>query len=156
MLKIDIPGFGDAGLKYLVSDFSGTLSVDGIVAPETIALLNEIANILEIHVLTSDTHGTARKALSDLECQLSILTGDDHDVQKKDYVTGLGAEQVIAFGNGNNDAQMLSAAKIGVAVCLSEGCSIKALSASDITVKSIRDAIDLVRFPNRLKATLRI
>ena len=29
MFKIDIPGFGVVRLEHLVSDFTGTLSVDG-------------------------------------------------------------------------------------------------------------------------------
>ncbi len=29
MFELDIPGFGSVRLEYLVSDFTGTLSVDG-------------------------------------------------------------------------------------------------------------------------------
>ena len=29
MFKVDIPGFGSVKLEHLVSDFTGTLSVDG-------------------------------------------------------------------------------------------------------------------------------
>ena len=33
MLELDIPGFGLVRLEHLVSDFTGTLSVDGRLLP---------------------------------------------------------------------------------------------------------------------------
>ena len=50
---------------------------------------------------------------------------------------------------------MLKAAKIGVAVCLNEGCAADAVTSSDIFVSSIADGLDLFLNPKRLKATLR-
>ena len=34
MYSVDIPGFGEVRVEYLVSDFTGTLSVDGALLPE--------------------------------------------------------------------------------------------------------------------------
>ncbi len=42
MLEIDIPGFGLIKLKHLVSDFTGTLSVDGKLLPGLKQRLNKI------------------------------------------------------------------------------------------------------------------
>ena len=33
MLEVDIPGFGQVNLKHLASDFTGTLSMHGGLAP---------------------------------------------------------------------------------------------------------------------------
>ena len=44
--------------------------------------------------------------------------------QKMDYVTHLGAENVIALGQGANDAKMLKEAAIGIAVMSLEGLAI--------------------------------
>jgi hypothetical protein len=33
MYSVDIPGFGEVNLEVLVSDFTGTLSVDGVLLP---------------------------------------------------------------------------------------------------------------------------
>ena len=33
MYSVDIPGFGEVKVEYLVSDFTGTLSVDGELLP---------------------------------------------------------------------------------------------------------------------------
>jgi soluble P-type ATPase len=51
---------------------------------------------------------------------------------------------------------MLRAAKLGIAVCLKEGCSKRATEAAQIFVKSPLDAIDLLLSPKRLIATLRV
>lgn len=155
MFELDIPGFGFLRLQHLVSDFTGTLSVDGKLLPGVREKLNKISNSLTIHILTADTFGMARAELEGVNCEIHILTGEDHDIQKEEYVKTLGAENVIAFGNGNNDRRMLRAAKVGIAVCLNEGCSIDALKSADIFVLSPIDALDLLLSPKRLKATLR-
>ncbi|MFN3740784.1 MAG: HAD family hydrolase [Thermodesulfovibrionales bacterium] len=155
MFELDIPGFGSVRLEHLVSDFTGTLSVDGKLIPGVRERLNELSKLLKIHILTADTFGRAREELKDIKCEVHILEGEDHDLQKEEYVKKLGPELVIAFGNGNNDRRMLKTAKIGVAVMLDEGCSMDALSSADIVVKSIIDGLDLLLNPKRLKATLR-
>ena len=120
MFELDIPGFGLIRLEHLVSDFTGTMSVDGKLMPGVKEKLNEIAQILKVHILTADTFGMAKAELEGVKCDIHILTGEKHDAQKNHYITNLGAEGVIAFGNGNNDRLMLKTAKIGIAVCLKE------------------------------------
>jgi hypothetical protein len=43
MLEIDVPGFGMVKLGHLVSDFTGTLSVDGQLIPKVDSRLNKLA-----------------------------------------------------------------------------------------------------------------
>lgn len=155
MFQIDIPGFGPVRLENLVSDFTGTLSVDGRLLPGVRERLNMIAKSLKVHVLTADTFGKARVELEGVNCEIHILEGENHDVQKEEYVKKLGAESVVALGNGNNDRRMLKMARIGIAVCLGEGCAVDALKSADITVNTPLDALDLLLNPKRLKATLR-
>jgi P-type E1-E2 ATPase len=155
MFDLDIPGFGRIQLEHFVSDFTGTLSVDGKLLPGVKERLNKIAKLLNVHVLTADTFGKARAELKGVSCEMHILQGAAVDKQKEDFVYKLGAEGVIALGNGNNDRRMLKAAKIGIAICLHEGCSKDALVSADIFVKSPVDAFDLLLSPKRLTATLR-
>lgn len=155
MVDLDIPGFGHIRLEHLVSDFTGTLSVDGRLMPGVKEHLNRIAESLQIHILTADTFGMAKAELETVKCDIHILTGDNHDVQKQSYVNDLVPDKVITFGNGNNDRLMLKAARIGVAVCLNEGCAIDAITSANILVTSTIDALDLLLHPKRLKATLR-
>ncbi|MEW6214921.1 MAG: HAD hydrolase family protein [Nitrospirota bacterium] len=155
MFEIDIPGFGFVRLKHLVSDFTGTLSVDGRLLQGVRGQLNEIAKFLKVHILTADTFGKAKEELNGINCEIHILSGEDHDVQKEEYVKKLGAESVVAFGNGNNDRKMLKAARIGIAVSQGEGCAVDAIMAADIHVTSADIGLDLLLHPKRCKATLR-
>ncbi len=155
MLELSIPGFGEIRLKHLVLDFTGTLSVDGKILDGVKERLQKISEFMEIHVLTADTFGTAERELKEIECTLKILGQERQDVQKEDYVRGLGADNVIAIGNGNNDRRMLRVSKIGIAVIEGEGCSVDALLAANIVVRDARDALDLILNPKRMKATLR-
>lgn len=155
MFELDIPGFGFVRLEHLVSDFTGTLSVDGRLLLGVKGQLNKIAKFLKVHILTADTFGMAKGELKGINCEMHIIEGEDHDVQKEKYVKRLGADKVVAIGNGNNDRKMLKVARIGIAVCLPEGCSTDVVTSGDILVTSPIDAFDLLLNPKRLKATLR-
>jgi soluble P-type ATPase len=155
MLELAIPGFGPVLLHHLVSDFTGTLSVDGELLPGVKEKLNETAGILDVHILTADTFGKARHELQGVRCDIRILTGESHDIQKEEFVQKLGPGSVMALGNGNNDRRMLKAARVGIAVCLAEGCSTDAIISANLVVSSPIDALNLIFNPKRMKATLR-
>ena len=155
MILCAIPGCGDLRLEHCVLDFSGTLSEDGWLLPGVRERLELLADKVCVHILTADTHGGAARELEGLPCLVRFLASGDHTAAKRRYVEGLGAEGVLAIGNGNNDVGMLRAARIGVAVCLAEGCSGEAAAVADILVRSPLDALDLLLKPNRLVATLR-
>ena len=155
MIRIDIPGFGSVKLEHLVIDFSGTLSVDGRIVPGVREQLNSLAESVTVHVLTADTHGKALSELEGIDCKTILLEIENQDGQKEDFVKRLGVETVAAIGNGNNDRKMLAVARVGIAVCLAEGCAVDCLSGADVLVFSATDALDLLLKPNRLKATLR-
>jgi len=155
MFEIEIPGFGQVRLEYLVSDYTGTLSADGRLLNGVGRQLHAIAGFMQIHILTADTFGKAAEELQEISCEIHILTGGNHDVQKEDYVKKLGPEKVMAFGNGNNDRRMLKTARVGVAVSQEEGCAVEALLAADVHVASANGGLDLLLNPKRLKATLR-
>ena len=61
----------------------------------------------------------------------------------------------IAIGNGQNDIEMLRLAALGITVAGAEGCSAKLIAVSDILVSDIIHALDLLKNPLRIKATLR-
>ena len=155
MLAIDIPGFGLVRLEHLVSDFSGTLSVDGALLAGVEERLNRLAEKMKVHILTADTFGMASAALKGVRCEVHILAGENHDLQKEAFVSKLGADGVAALGNGKNDRKMLKSAKIGIAVTEGEGCAVDAIVAADIHVRSAVDGLDLLLDTRRCKATLR-
>jgi soluble P-type ATPase len=155
MITIDVPGSVQREIEHFVSDYSGTLSEDGILLPGMKEKLNELAEKVHVHVLTSDTFGKALKELDGIKCTVHILDGGDHTGQKERYILSLGPEKVVAIGNGNNDSSMLRAAGLGIAVCLREGCSVESLHAAKLFVFSPMDAVELLLSPKRLIATLR-
>ena len=152
MIRIDIPGRGIIELTSAVFDVNGTIAVDGILIEGVAERLQALQEQLSIHILTAGTHGNLAEIEQSLGIPLHIIrTGED----KARFVQQLGAEHVIAFGNGSNDAAMLRLAAIGIAVFATEGASMQALQAADILARGPLDAIDLVLNPKRLIATLR-
>ncbi len=156
MLAFEIPGFGPVRVEHLVTDFTGTLSVDGVLVPGVEALLFDLGKQLSIHVLTADTTGKVHTALAGVHCRLTVLSGSNLDRQKEQYVQDLGVDRVLAVGNGVNDHLMLKAARIGIAVIEGEGCATRALLNADIVVRDIREALEMALHPLRCVATLRV
>ena len=154
-MELDIPGFGTLHLQHLVTDYTGTLSVDGSLLPGVAELLAELGQSLTVHVLTADTFGKARVELAGVACAIHILSGSDVAEQKERYIGALGADKVVAVGNGNNDRLMLKAARLGIAVIEGEGCAVSALVNADIAVRNINEALGLLTNPKRSLATLR-
>lgn len=155
MIKIGIPGFGQVDLKYVVLDFTGTLSEDGRLMPGIKTRLNTLAQKLKVYVFTSDTFGAVVSELKGVNCVVKMVSKENGGPEKEKFVKKLGQANVAAIGNGNNDAQMLKAARLGIAVTLKEGSAVSALMAADISVNSAADALDLLLHPIRCKATLR-
>jgi soluble P-type ATPase len=154
-MDLDVPGVGRLSLRHLVLDFTGTLSVGGVLIDGVGERLQELAKTFSIHVLTADTFGKARQALEGFPVQVTVMTESPEDRFKESYVERLGPDQVAAMGNGNNDRLMLKKACLGVAVLEGEGCSVEAFRNADLAVRDIRDGLDLLRQPLRIKAGLR-
>ncbi len=155
MLTIPIPGFGELRLVHLVCDFNGTLARDGQLLEGIREVLAELARELRIHVVTADTHGGAAEQLGGSPVSLEIIPPGDQARAKRAFVERLGAEAVVALGNGANDREMLAAAALGIAVVEGEGAAAATLAGADVVVTSARNALELLRHPGRLVATLR-
>lgn len=155
LLFIQIPGFGELTIEHLVLDFNGTLAVDGVLLPGVKDSLNTLAERMAIHVITADTFGKAADGLSGINCRLTVLEAGLQDQAKVNFVNRLGASLTVSIGNGRNDALMLAASALGIAVILSEGASMVSLNAADIVCTDIVSALELLMHPLRLTATLR-
>lgn len=155
MLTIDIPGHGRLALAHLVLDYNGTLACDGQLLPGVPPALSRLAGTLDIHVLTADTHGSAAAALAPFGVRPVVIPATGQAAAKADYVDRLGADGVVAVGNGANDAAMLERAALGIAVMQDEGAAGAAVRAADVLVADIAQAFALLLKPLRLTATLR-
>ena len=155
MIEIDIPGFGHVELKHVVLDYNGTLACDGKIEDEILQLLELLQKKLDVHIVTADTFGLVRESLKDYTFKLHILSGREEAGQKASYVENLGTANVICYGNGNNDVEMLKKARLGIVVIREEGCQVNAISSADLVVKNIYDGLNLLLNPIRIKAGLR-
>lgn len=155
MFEIDIPGFDQLYIEHLVMDYNGTLALDGhlqLGVPEDLRCL---AQNFRLHVITADTNHRAAAQLEGLPVTLRVIPTEAQAETKLEYIRGLGAERVIAIGNGRNDRLMLKAAALGIAVIQKEGTAAAAIQNADILSPSISDALDLLKYPRRLISTLR-
>lgn len=155
MIELEIPGRGTLRLQHLVVDVNGTLAVDGRLIDGVAKSLLGLSDRLQVHLITADTRG--RQAHFDQMLGLpSIRISTGNEVQAKgDVVRDLGADQVVAVGQGANDAEMLRQAAIGICVLGPEGTAVEALMAADVVAPTILNALDLLYQPLRLVATLR-
>ncbi len=155
MLRIDIPGFKKLQLSHLVLDYNGTIACDGELLPGVKEGLIALADEIGIHVLTADTFGRAHSFLEGIPCEFSLIGKENQDIGKLEYIRGLGAGQTVCIGNGRNDHLMLKEAALGIAVILEEGAAGQTLVSANVVCASIVSALDLLRNPLRLTATLR-
>jgi soluble P-type ATPase len=155
MIELSIPGRGSLRLQHLVTDVNGTLATDGILIEGLASRIASLQNRLSVHLLTADTHG--RQAVIDRQLNLRAtrIAGGDEQEQKRAYLEKLGADCVVAIGQGANDAAMLKAAALGICVMSPEGLAVETLLAADLVVRDIMAAFDLLDNSLRVVATLR-
>lgn len=155
MIEFEIPGRKKIRAEHLVLDYNGTVAVDGELLPGISGLLNLLSEKIEVHVITADTFGRAAEELKGVKCTLDIIGSGDQQRQKADFIASLGADSVVAVGNGYNDLLMLRDSAVGIAVIQKEGASAGAVAESDIITTSVTDALELLLNPLRVAATLR-
>ena len=154
MLTISIPGREDLVLHYLILDYNGTIAEDGEIIPGIAPRLEQLSQMLEIYVITADTHGTAAEKCKGLPLVVktfpTIAVGEIKGAEAENLPGG-----VACIGNGFNDLQMADACDLSICVIGREGCCGALLSHAHVVTTSILDALDLLCKPNRLRATLR-
>ena len=163
-ITIDIPGLGIRTIKTVVSDYTGTLSRGGQLTAGIQDRIIQLAKLVELVILTSDSFGTADEQLKGLPVQIRKLQNEEAesepgDKKKKRIVQEYGPKHVAAIGNGNNDRLMLQLVKrargLAIAVDNGEGCAIDALQNANLFIVGYANALDLLLDPTRCKATLR-
>ena len=155
MIELNIPSRGTLRLTHAVLDVNGTIAKDGRLLEKVAKPLAGLRDRLTIHLLTADTYGKQDNIDLMLGMRATRIQPGDEGKQKAEYVRQLGAETVVAIGQGANDAEMLEAAAIGIAVLGDEGLAVASLLKADILAANIFDALNLLEYPTRLVATLR-
>lgn len=155
MITIEIPGFKTLLLHHLVLDYNGTIATDGKLIKGVKESLVQLAQTIQIHIVTADTFGNVGKETVGIPCIVSILPINDQDRGKLEYIEKIGTENTVCIGNGRNDHLMLKKAALGIAVIQEEGSAAEAIMAADVVIPNILDALNLLSSPLRLVATLR-
>jgi P-type E1-E2 ATPase len=155
MIELTIPGRGSIELEHLVCDVNGTLAVDGQLEDGLARSIAALQDRLKLHLLTADTHGRQRIIDRQLNIRAVRVAAGDEANQKAGYVQRLGAEHVIAIGQGANDAAMLKIAALGICVFSREGTAVETLLAADLVIPDIFTALELLDKPLRIVASLR-
>jgi soluble P-type ATPase len=155
VIELNIPGRSLLRLQHLVTDVNGTLAVDGLLLEGIAKRIGLLGDRFTIHLLTADTHG--RQAVMDQQLNLTAvrIPAGDEAGQKAEYVRNLGAECVVAIGQGANDAAMLKEAALGICVMSQEGTATEALLSADLVLPNITAALELLDKPLRIIASLR-
>jgi P-type E1-E2 ATPase len=159
MMRITIPGRTTYHLTHLVLDVNGTVASAGRLIDGVSERLRSLrAADLEIHWITADTRGGQAALDQELgwpAIRIAVDRSQGEAEQKAALVRDLGSQGVVAIGNGSNDVSMLREAALGIAVLGPEGLALDALLAADLVAPSILAALDLLRDPACLVATLR-
>jgi P-type E1-E2 ATPase len=155
MIELNIPGRGILQLKHLASDVNGTLALDGRLLDGVGSALLKLADRLQIHLLTADTHGRQDRIDERLGLSAVRIPAGDEVQAKAGYVRKLGSEHVVALGQGANDAGMLRAAAVGICILSQEGLAGEALDAASLILPDILSALSMLENPMRLVASLR-
>ena len=155
MIELTIPGRGPLRLEYLVTDVNGTLAVDGVLIGGLTKRITALRDRVEIHMLTADTLGRQAAIDEQLNLKATRVQSGNEAAQKAEFVRALGAEKVVAIGQGANDAEMLKAAAFGICVMSKEGVAVETLVSADIVAPDIFAALDLLEKPVRIVASLR-
>lgn len=155
MISVDIPGVGNIEIENLVLDYNGTLATGGIFIEGLVGLMSELAQKIKLFVITADTFGNVEKELKHLPIEIIKIRNVDERNEKLKLIQSLRPEVTVSVGNGSNDEYMLKESIVGVAIIGKEGCSKKALESADLVINDIKSALELLVYPNRLKATLR-
>lgn len=154
-MEVEIYGTGVVTLKHLVLDYNGTLATDGALKKDVAEVLKELSKEFDIHVLTGDTFSSAKEQLKDLDVKIVIAPPINQATFKLDYAKSLGLSVIVAIGNGKNDSLLLKYSRLGICVLQEEGACFEAIQNSDIVMKDILSALELLKHPKRLIATLR-
>ena len=153
MLEIDIPNYSQLRIAHLVTDVNGTLALDGALLPGVADLITMLRQHIEVHMLTANTHGKQAAIDAELGFAATIITRGG--MEKAEVVRNLGAENVVAIGNGVNDAPMCHAAALGIAVLGPEGTAHELMRVVQVLARDIQTALGMIAYPDRLRATLR-
>jgi soluble P-type ATPase len=154
MILIQRPGQEPLEIEFIVLDFEGTLATDGRVHPKAKDKINLLAKRTKIYILTTREKEKVDAILRNVNAEIIYLRDTEASRGKTNLLQQLGADRVVAIGNGTGDGAMIEQAGLGMGVMNREGSSGEVIAKADVVFMSIVDALDFLLKPLRQKATL--
>lgn len=154
-MMLKIPSYGEYEIKNIIFDYNGTIANKGRVIEGLMKEIVELCKTYNVYIVTADTYGSVRENFKDTPVEIKIISGEHEADLKLKTLLEIGADSSITFGNGRNDVHMLKQSAIGIGIIGSEGMASSLVQSADILVKSIFDAVELVKNKKSLIATLR-
>src|SRR5437868_758 len=85
-IELKIPGFGDRHIQTVLSDYDGTLSCGGKVGPHLKDQLIQLADLVDVHILTADKKAKSQDCFGPLPVTVHIMSQGAQDCQKRHYL----------------------------------------------------------------------
>ncbi len=138
-------------LNTILLDLNGTLTVHGRLPCGVRRRLRKLERAgFSILLVSGDQRGTAARFAKRLHLKLIIArTSDEKEKIAKKY------KNAVAIGNARIDLGLFKHAKCSIATLQAEGIHADIISAVDIIVPSVKDALDLLLIPDGLIGTMK-
>lgn len=108
-MKIEIPGYRTLEIEHLLLDYNGTIAEDGVIRRSVRDLLLLLSGRLDLHVLTADTHGTAKSECEGIPLHLDTFPTSDAASRKLAKLQELGLPAAPASATAAMISQCLPA-----------------------------------------------
>ncbi|OQY41496.1 MAG: hypothetical protein B6227_04935 [Fusobacteriia bacterium 4572_74] len=82
-MKINIPGGERLEIKHIVSDYNGTIALDGELVEGVADLIDELSKDIRFHVITADSFGSVERELHGIDCELFKIGPGEQDRAKE-------------------------------------------------------------------------
>ena len=147
---IVVPGWDSLNLENLVLDLNGTITESGDFIPGVVEYLEALKTQgFRIYVLSGDTRGVLQQSFQLSPGIEAVVTSTAEE--KRRFVESVGAETTVCVGNGNIDVEMFKVAKLSICTIQAEGATTKAMLHADIVVTHIKNALEILLDPDKLK-----
>lgn len=155
MIDLIYPCRGALHITHLVTDVNGTLAMVGILIDGFAKSLTSLRDRLEFQLLTDDTPGCQAAIEELLKLKTTHVQPGNEEITKADFVRMLGAETVVAIGQGANSTEAMRAAEFEICVMFRKAVPVETLVSADIVVPNVFTTLDLLEKPLRIVASLR-
>ncbi len=154
-LIIKIPGRENIHIENIIFDYNGTIAINGKIKESIKESVKKLTTLYKVYVLTADTYKTAEKECKEIGIILKTFPRENAGEFKKNILLEVGKTTTICVGNGFNDIKMCKESILSIGVIEEEGMCSKLFLHTDIVVKSIESALNILLDKNKIIATLR-